>query len=388
MSHIPDGLLHAYLDGALDHLGEGESAEVRDHLEACAECRARLDAERELRETAGALLADADPGVPAMPSFEELRRRARDTAPVEAVPSPTPDPEVAEESSRGRSKGPSRHWGLAWAATILLSLGLGWAGRGVWSVQSASLDLASAPEAAETLAMEQRQESPGLASQPPAARLREDAEADAASTPPEGVLDRTEVAESEAVQMLAVAGEPQSPPLADPTQASSQARANIERSVPAEPLDVFGMRAASGAAQEARRRAVDERVLFDDAAPTPSAESADEIDGDTAREPLAVPNLAILSIQPDPGVPGQPGVRILQRLHQGDTLELRYFGLLGGSEARLGTSEGVKIPMKDLPNPPLEAGWNQVIMQRGSGWLVARAPMTQESLEFLLRLLN
>ena len=81
-------------------------------------------------------------------------------------------------------------------------------------------------------------------------------------------------------------------------------------------------------------------------------------------------------------------MRILQRLHQGDTLELRYFGLIGGSEARLGGSEARSIRMKDLPNPPLEPGWNQVILQRGSGWLVARAPMTQESLEFLLRLLN
>ena len=388
MSHIPDGLLHAYLDGALDHLGEGESAEVRAHLDACADCRARLEGERELREAAGALLSDADPGVPAMPSFEELRRRARDTSRTVAQPT-TPDVDTSPPGHKPRSGGPSRNWGLAWAATILLSLGLGWAGRGLWSVESAQMQVA-APAETQAFAPERGQESAAATTQTPLARLREDAEG-TASARLDQVADRPEVAEP--VQVLAVAEseEAQRPPPGDVSESLAQLRTNIARSVPAESLDDVGMRAAAGAAQEARRRVGDdEPFLADAAAPAaaPAMELTEELDRDANREPLAVPNLAILSIQPDPGVPGQPGVRILQRLHQGDTLELRYFGLLGGSEARLGTSEGVKIPMKDLPNPPLEPGWNQVILQRGSGWLVARAPMTQESLEFLLRLLN
>ena len=103
---------------------------------------------------------------------------------------------------------------------------------------------------------------------------------------------------------------------------------------------------------------------------------------------LAVPGFEILAIEPDAGVPGQPGLRILQRLHQGDTLELRYFGLLTTGDATLGTNERERISMRDLPNPPLKAGWNQVVLRRGNGWLVARAPISKESLEFLLRVLN
>ncbi|MCA9738058.1 MAG: hypothetical protein KC645_10585, partial [Gemmatimonadetes bacterium] len=120
-------------------------------------------------------------------------------------------------------------------------------------------------------------------------------------------------------------------------------------------------------------------------APVPS--TAPQSDAQ-ATEPLAVPGLDVLVIEPDAGVPGQPGVRILQRLHQGDTLELRYFGILSATDAGLGEARPGRIRMRDLPNPALEPGWSQVVMRRGSGWLVARAPMPRESLQFLLRMLQ
>ena len=72
----------------------------------------------------------------------------------------------------------------------------------------------------------------------------------------------------------------------------------------------------------------------------------------------------------------------------GDTLELRYFGILSATDAGLGESRPGRIRMRDLPNPALEPGWSQVVMRRGSGWLVARAPMPRESLQFLLRMLQ
>ena len=167
MSHIPDGLLHAYLDGALDHLGEGESTEVREHLEACAECRARLEQERELRAAAGALLADAEPVVPAMPSFEELRRRAVEAPEAEATTLRSGVDGVSPRPGSARRKGPPRGWGLAWAATIALSLGLGWAGRGMWADPASPLR-SSAPTSEATEAVLQtageRQESPSMPS--------------------------------------------------------------------------------------------------------------------------------------------------------------------------------------------------------------------------------
>jgi len=40
MSHVDEGLLHAYLDGELTPV---ERARVDDHLAGCLACRTRLD---------------------------------------------------------------------------------------------------------------------------------------------------------------------------------------------------------------------------------------------------------------------------------------------------------------------------------------------------------
>src|SRR5687767_5997338 len=57
MPHVDEGVLHAYLDGALDALHEGGAlpdamtpADVISHLDACADCRARLNIERDIRQ--------------------------------------------------------------------------------------------------------------------------------------------------------------------------------------------------------------------------------------------------------------------------------------------------------------------------------------------------
>ena len=42
MSHIDEGALHAYLDGALDSYPAAEATRIREHLESCAACAARL----------------------------------------------------------------------------------------------------------------------------------------------------------------------------------------------------------------------------------------------------------------------------------------------------------------------------------------------------------
>src|SRR5690606_32012518 len=92
MSHVDDGTLHAYLDGALDALSDaGElpdgmtGADVTSHLSTCADCRARLEAERAVRESAGAVLGDLPmPGqhVPDLPALDTTRPRRMRRVPL------------------------------------------------------------------------------------------------------------------------------------------------------------------------------------------------------------------------------------------------------------------------------------------------------------------
>lgn len=105
MSHVDEGALHAYLDGALDEYPSAEAETIRTHLDACAECAERLEAERRIRSDAHALLGLAAPEVE-VPSFEELRAYVQRT--------------------RRQRRGISRLQRLGWAASIVVALGAGW----------------------------------------------------------------------------------------------------------------------------------------------------------------------------------------------------------------------------------------------------------------------
>jgi hypothetical protein len=102
MSHVDDGTLHAYVDGELAPV---ERERVDRHLAGCPPCRTRLDEARALVERAARLLELAVPPAPhrAPPPLHSLRQR-----PV-----------------WWRLRAP-----LAWAATVVLAVGLGWVLRG------------------------------------------------------------------------------------------------------------------------------------------------------------------------------------------------------------------------------------------------------------------
>ncbi|MDA0328696.1 MAG: zf-HC2 domain-containing protein [Gemmatimonadetes bacterium] len=106
MLHVDEGALHAYLDGALDEYPAAEAERVREHLDGCAECAARLAVERSIRSDAAAMLGLAAPDVE-MPSFEELRAYVRTTRPPQQAAS-------------------VRIYRLGWAASVVLALGAGW----------------------------------------------------------------------------------------------------------------------------------------------------------------------------------------------------------------------------------------------------------------------
>lgn len=100
MSHVDEGTLHAYLDGELTPV---EQEKVDTHLKGCPACQARLAEERALIERASRLLGAAAPPERGVPPFQELRQ-----------------PQLVWRLRRP----------LAWAATVVLAIGLGWVARG------------------------------------------------------------------------------------------------------------------------------------------------------------------------------------------------------------------------------------------------------------------
>lgn len=114
MQHVDEGQLHAYLDGELTGPGDDPRA-LALHVESCAECGARMEGVRALRERARALLADPRPVE--QPPFEAVVARSR-RAPAPSV-------------WLRRRIAP-----LAWAASVVVALGIGWLAR----------DLLRAPE--------------------------------------------------------------------------------------------------------------------------------------------------------------------------------------------------------------------------------------------------
>jgi len=144
MSHVDDGLLHAYLDG---ELSPAETQGVDAHLAHCPDCRHRLEEERALIARAAELLALATPPDRALPPF-----RAGEVTP------------------------PSRVWWhvrlpLAWAATVALALGIGtYLGRGVEQVPPAgtAADANPAPPLAQRAEQDTRPKVRALVRKPAA----------------------------------------------------------------------------------------------------------------------------------------------------------------------------------------------------------------------------
>ncbi|NNF12415.1 MAG: hypothetical protein HKN72_04300 [Gemmatimonadetes bacterium] len=145
MSHVDKGALHAYLDGALDEYPAAEAERIRAHLDACAECAARLEVERRTRSDAHAMLALASPVVE-VPSLEELRAYVQRTA--------------------QQRRGISRFQRMGWAASVVLALGAGWMLRD-GQLQSRALDIGAdlAPRSGVSSAVEAPAESDAVSSE-------------------------------------------------------------------------------------------------------------------------------------------------------------------------------------------------------------------------------
>lgn len=134
-------------------------------------------------------------------------------------------------------------------------------------------------------------------------------------------------------------------------------------------------------------------------AATPSAARADEsaptmgelrggysenAESDSETKSLFLPGLRVVAV--DFEYVGDTSVlRIAQALPAGDTIQLRYFGMLEegfGLKGREG-SPPLALP-PGLGATTLRAGWSQVAMRQGGYLLVARAPISEREIRALL----
>lgn len=422
MSHVDEGALHAYLDGALEEYPAGEARRIRAHLERCERCAEALTEARRVRDRAESVLA-----APALnvtpPPLEELKRIAGSGA--------------AEERA-------TRVWGrrqrLGWAASVVLALGIGWIVRGGMPLPTGGADRAAS--VAESVGVGNAEgvsddsgDLTGAVAEAPSASLA-DAGAPAvtrrlsenateaseafsrtvgADSPEQSVPseDRVVMAEAPPVDVSPAevpAPEPATPPTLQDVVVTGQAgRIDDELDVPIVPT-TFSSAAASptvglpaestevavaaAGADSARVTGVEE-VVAEEREAAPRSEGArlslasrsagtgtaltrgiergagaDEARNDSLSEPgsLVVPGLEVLSIvwREEGVVPA--GVRVIQRLGEDQELEL------------------IHLPAGFDPSAvdPAEQGVTELVVPRDQGWLILRAPLEESELRLLL----
>ncbi len=136
MRHIPEEELHAYLDQALSR---SQCVEIEHHLAECTACRLERDAIAALRDRTTSLLVAAAP------------RRIR----------PRPFTQVSTAHLERQHRRAARIRTLAWAASVVAALGLGWV------VSRATGPVVQAPQLQATGPTAPATTMPKVASTPP-----------------------------------------------------------------------------------------------------------------------------------------------------------------------------------------------------------------------------
>ena len=205
MRHIPENELHAYLDQGLSRT---QCVEIESHLADCVACRASRDRIAALRDRTTALLARLGPPLRVPPAFETVRRRA-----------------AAHVSERRR-----RTQAIAWAASLVLAVGLGWTASSVLTPQGeppSALAVSPAPAAAPTPPVTAAPDDSAPAARPRPARERPAArEAVAAaprSTPAPRTADTVSREDSLRTALLALLDPAPAPALAPVDQRGARA---------------------------------------------------------------------------------------------------------------------------------------------------------------------
>ncbi len=369
MSHVDQGALHAYLDGALDELPLGGGRAIREHVSTCPECAARLAKEQRIREKAIVILSGPLPQVE-LPPLEELRLRAEATSPPKA--------------SRRR-----RIHRMGWAASVILAIGVGWALRGDQSVPLSAMDPIDSPSAPSALVLPTvaRDVNASASDVLVQALDRDERGADLVTEPDPPVLFREVVATDVVALQDRLGSAPALPPLEASglvdlrSSAATVSRLSGTLSAPR----TVAVRAANTDAGEesvarrgravvtsASRPAAGAPFSTGDASVPPREERhSGRRGGDEG--PLVVLGFEVIVIEAIEEGPAAGGTRALQWLTPVDTLELLHL------------PEGVEPA--DLA-PLDEDGVAELVVPREGLWLVMRARRSVTELEVLLERLD
>ncbi len=110
MSHVDEGKIHTYLDRQLEFAEPAAREALEAHVAECADCAALLDDARTLHAEATAVLRMSEPITQDPPPFEVVTART-------------------EGGAARRTTTVARVRTLAWAASIMLAVAVGWYAR-------------------------------------------------------------------------------------------------------------------------------------------------------------------------------------------------------------------------------------------------------------------
>jgi anti-sigma factor RsiW len=383
MSHIDEGVLHAYLDGEAAALTGPDGrpldpAAIERHLAECAECHGRLAEARRVRDRAASILDTSGPAV-SPPPFAEVVARAR-------------------SRSRGRRVLQlNRLTALGWAAVVVLAVGVGWIAREAVGFREAEPGVAPGteatpaelaqqpgPRAAEspTLTDADQRRSPEAATgqpvSPPAAQAEPQAPgrgegAIAQATPPIAEAEEAAAAPSEPNEVPAAAPSALEPADTRVAQQPDAAERFADAAAPAE---------ARARAEEAPQAGVAARRL-QAAADAEWAVADQETAEDHVGGPLlTVPDLPVIAVRVG-RVDGTPAVRVVQQLPAGDSLELLQLRVPEGDRDAAALRQDVDQAAALARIAGRETGAQWVVVRRGYA-VSGRAGIPPDSLRQLL----
>ena len=322
MPHIREEELHAYLDQALARL---RCVEIESHLAECTPCRTARDDIAALRDRTTAMLARLAPRRTVPPPLAELRRRAD---------------QRASRQQRRRQR-------AAWAASVVMALGVGWGAS--YLVH---------PPAART-----------LATRSPAPRA---APAPVLSLQPDTMTVAPSVAEPPAIE--ASAPEAEKPLVAQPVT-----RAVARRSAPAMQAD----RTPSAHLANVGGIAKDGQLELGGVWRNLSWDGAKEQAGDT---PARIDGLPVTEVQTQAGDSGRrPLMVVAQQLASGEVIRT-IEGPVSDVSALLGTRPGEEYePATPAGRPGLGSA---LAFRHGDRMFAVTGSLPSDSLRAMMRRLN
>lgn len=374
MSHVDEGALHAYLDGALNEYPRDDAERIRSHLEGCDACAERLEVERRIRADAQAMLGLAAPRVD-VPDFEELRA-------------------YVDRTRAPRVRGVSRIQRLGWVASVVVALGIGWMLREV-QLPDSPLDAPAARvpvPAAEAVSESDADLAIDVPRTADAGRSVARAP-DAASPAPDAVsafavLDSTSgeeagPEESAAVRQASLVS-PETARVAAAHRTAGPAVGGDASSPGRLAPDVDSAREGwpSGgqetegppqtqSPESVRARTLEAPAMVSDrqAAGAPAVDSSPAAESFPGAFPRAIPGYEVVSITNLSSGEDAVGVSVVQRLPDGRMIDVIHL------EANVDPSI--------LPDE--EDARNEIRVETSQGWILLRGPLAPEELGALLR---